>query len=295
MSTEKALVSSRVRGGGARRATLLGSYVAPEVVAHIMSDGRAPLLSGVRLPVTVLFADIRGFTRLADCLPAERVVSMLDEYFAAMTAAALAHDAMIDKLIGDAIMLLYGVPASRGDEATRALYTADDMQRRFAGLVGAWRRAFGSAPRVGLGIGCACGEVVLANVGSAARMDYTAIGSPVNLAARLAAAAPRGVTLVSALVRAQADPSDTAIRFSRRRALALKGFRGSPVAYACGVLGRRPAAEAAAVIEDPVCGMKVNPQSAIMRACGRKAYYFCSTACERIFARHPERYAEGGQ
>lgn len=63
-----------------RRDALLGAYVAPEVVAHIMSGGREPLLSGVRLPVTVLFADMCDFTRLADALPAERIVTMLDEF-----------------------------------------------------------------------------------------------------------------------------------------------------------------------------------------------------------------------
>ena len=105
--------STAYRSKVARRQTLLGSYIAPEVVAHILSDGRRPLLSGVRLTVTVLFADIRGFTRLAHRLPAERVVTMLDEYFNTMSAAAVAHDGMIDKLIGDAIMVVYGVPPSK--------------------------------------------------------------------------------------------------------------------------------------------------------------------------------------
>ena len=67
--------AAQLRQRASRRAALLGAYVAPEVVAHIVSDGRTPLLSGVRLPVTVLFADIRGFTRLADTLPAERALS----------------------------------------------------------------------------------------------------------------------------------------------------------------------------------------------------------------------------
>ena len=181
--------STRAYSPAAQRTALLGAYVAPEVVAHIMSDGQNALLSGVRLPVTVLFADIRNFTRLADTLPAERVVALLDEYFDAMTAAALAHGAMIDKLIGDAIMLVFGVPRGRGDEAQRALATAAAMQGAFAALVRPWHRSLPARLRLGLAVGCASGEVVLANVGSAARMDYTVIGTPVNLAARLTAAA----------------------------------------------------------------------------------------------------------
>ncbi len=279
------------RGSRARREALLRSYVAPEVVAHILSDGREPLLSGVRLTVTILFADIRGFTRLADHLPAERVVNMLDEYFDAMTAAAVAHQAMIDKLIGDAIMLVFGVSVPRGDEAARALRAAHEMHCAFRLLLQQWRAALPMPLRLGLGIGCASGEAVLANVGSAVRMDYTTIGRPVNLAARLAAAAGSGVTLVNHVVREEVERSRApGVRFGRPRSLSLKGFRGRTVAYPCRLQARRSAAVRAAATTDPVCGMKVNPQHALTSTYRRRTYYFCSAACRQAFRRDPRQY-----
>ena len=276
----------------ARRDALLGAYVAPAVVAHIMSDGRAPLLSGVRLPVTVLFADICNFTRLADLLPAERVVRLLDQYFDAMTAAAAAHQAMIDKLIGDAIMLVYGVPHTQGDEALRALDTAGAMHRAFAALLERWKTTLPARLRLGLAVGCASGEAVLAHIGSAARMDYTLIGRPVNLAARLTAAAGHGETLVSAPVRdAVSATPGSRIRFGRVRHLSLKGLRGRVVAYPAWMAATPPQQTRVETVSDPVCGMKVHPARALQVAYRGRPYYFCSPTCRAAFRRSPGRYA----
>jgi len=301
MGEALAAASAKRRSGSAtrsrtaeRRASLLSSYVAPEIVAHIMSDGRVPLPSGVRIPVTVLFADIRSFTRLAERLPAERVVAFLDDYFAAMSAAALAHGAIIDKLVGDAVMLLFGVPAPAGGEPTRALTTAIEMHRRFEQMTSRWRRQLPPGHALGLGVGCASGEVVLANVGSPARMDYTVIGAAVNLAARLAARAAPGVTLVDRAVRdGLSDELADQLRVSPPRFLALKGMRGRIRAFACVARrGARPPA-AARSLEDPVCGMKLHRAGATTRTHGRRRYYFCSRACAEAFARDPGRYAAG--
>jgi len=275
----------------ARRDALLGAYVAPAVVAHIMSDGRTPLLSGVRLPVTVLFADICGFTRLAEVLPAERVVRLLDEYFDAMIAAALPQAAMIDKLIGDAIMLVYGVPHARGDEARRALETAGAMHRAFAALLERWKPALPARVRLGLAVGCASGEAVLAHVGSAARMDYTLIGQPVNLAARLTAAAGASETVVSAAVRdAVADTPSAPVRFGRVRRLSLKGLHGRVMAYPVWFAASPPQRTPVSAISDPVCGMKLHPGRALQVVYRGRAYYFCSPTCRAAFRSSPGRY-----
>lgn len=283
------LNGSRAPGRVAQRAALLGAYVASEVVAHIMSDGAVALPSGVRLTATVLFADIRNFTRLADTLPAERVVALLDEYFEAMTAAALARGAMIDKLIGDAIMLVFGVPRASGDEARRALDTAAAMQRAFAVLLRRWHRALPARLRLGLAVGCASGEVVLANVGSAARMDYTVIGTPVNLAARLTAAARAGETLVSAALRdaVRALPS---VRVGRVRHLALKGFAGRIPAYPARMVGEPREPVRAETGTDPVCGMKLSVRRALHLEYRGRRYQFCSPRCRDAFRDHPRRY-----
>lgn len=275
-----------------RRDALLSAYVAPEVVAHIMSGGRRPLASGVRLPVTVLFADMCNFTRLADTLPAERIVVMLDEFFDAMTAAAIAEGAMIDKLIGDAIMLVYGVPRARGDEAQRALRTAGAMQCAFPALLARWRATTPAPVRLGLAVGCASGEAVLANVGSAARMDYTLIGGPVNLAARLTSAAGAGETLVSGgvhdAVRAAAAPR---IAFGRVRHLSLKGWRHPICAYPARVMPQRQRRARAVTVNDPVCGMKLLARRSLRVLYRGQPYYFCSTSCRTAFRRAPQRYA----
>lgn len=279
-------------GGARRRRALLEAYVAPAVVAHVLSNGRVALPSGLRLPVTVLFADICNFTRLADRLPAERIVEMLDEFFDAMTAAATRHRAMIDKLIGDAIMLAYGVPQEQGDETRRALRTAGAMHDAFAGLLHRWQRTVPAPLRIGLAIGCASGDAVLANVGSAARMDYTLIGGPVNLAARLTAAAGAGETLVSAAVRdaARATPEPHVV-FGRARSLALKGLRGRVTAYPVQSLARSPSSPIRAVtVTDPVCGMKLRAGRALRVVYRGHAYQFCSTTCRAAFRRTPRKY-----
>jgi len=275
-----------------RRDALLGAYVAPEVVAHIMSNGRTPLLSGVRLPVTVLFADMCGFTRLADTLPAERVVSLLDEFFEAMGSAAQTQGAMIDKLVGDAIMLVYGVPRAQGDEAWRALCTASAMHRAFDAVRRRWRPFLPAALQPGLAVGCASGDAVLANVGSAARMDYTLIGRAVNLAARLTAAAGPGETLVNAALRdAALAAAPGRARFGRVRRLLLKGVRGRVAAYAAEMGAQRPAGTRRATVSDPVCGMKLEAHQALRLVYRGRAYYFCSTACQTLFRRAPHGYA----
>ena len=271
----------------AERAALLSAYVAPEVVRHIMSDGTVPLPSGVRLPVTVLFADICNFTRLADRIPPERVVNLLDEYFEAMTVPATAGGAMIDKLIGDAIMLVFGIPRATGDEAHRAIETAAAMHRAFDALLRRWRRAL--PLRLGLAVGCASGDVVLANVGSMARMDYTVIGTPVNLAARLTTAASAGETLVSAPVR-EALRILSRVRVGRVRHLSLKGFTSRVPAYpavAAGVARREARLTSAS---DPVCGMKLSRRGAQRFAYAGRRYYFCSPRCRDAFQIDPERY-----
>ncbi|HSP97554.1 MAG TPA: adenylate/guanylate cyclase domain-containing protein [Candidatus Dormibacteraeota bacterium] len=244
--------SYRIRQTNRRRA-LLEAYVAPEVVAHILSNGRTPLLSGVRLPVTVLFADIRNFTRASASLPAERVVALLDDYFDVMTAAAMAHGAMVDKLIGDAVMVVFGIPPAQGTQAQRALYTPDAMHRGFQALLGRWRRRLPASLHLGLGIGCASGDAVLANVGS-----FTLIGAPVNLAARLkrpvlAYAACLSVDRPVFVPRVSASdpvcgmklPAAAALRVAYRRKTYLfcspschAAFRRNPARYAAGPSAR---------------------------------------------------------
>jgi class 3 adenylate cyclase/YHS domain-containing protein len=208
-----------------------------------------------------------------------------------MTAAAVAHDAMIDKLIGDAIMLVYGVPAARGDEVARALATARDMHRAFDGLLARWRPTLPPTLRLGLAVGVASGDVVLANVGSAARMDYTVVGSAVNLAARLTGAARSGETLVD---RATREAAPDAFHFRAPRALLLKGFRGRVGAYSTR-FDRRAAARwrGGGAVVDPVCGMKLRRVDALRAVFRGRTYFFCTPRCRAVFRSDPTRQHRG--
>lgn len=250
----------------------------------MLSDGRRPLRSGVRRVVTVLFADLCGFTRLSDRLPPEAVVAMLDEFFEAMTSAAVAHGAGVDKLIGDAIMLTFGLTVPKGDDTVRALRCAAAMHHAFAALPPRWRRRYGPL-RVGLAIGCAQGEAVLANVGSAVRMDYTVIGTPVNLASRLTAAAGAGRTLATAEVCTAAAAAPSMLRFGPLRRLTLKGFRAPIGARTVRAARPRTVAGASAPVTDPVCGMKLPRTAALRMTHAGRSFFFCSPHCRRTFRR----------
>jgi class 3 adenylate cyclase/DNA-binding NarL/FixJ family response regulator len=129
---------------------------------------------------TILFADIRDFTPLAESLGARGVVDLLNQYFSYMADVIGASGGIIDKYIGDAIMALFGLPASQGGDADRAVAAARNMQRA---LVLLNDRLGDVALRIGVGIGS--GPVIAGQIGSADRMNYTVIGDPVNLAARI--------------------------------------------------------------------------------------------------------------
>ena len=141
------------------------------------------VLFGSACNASVLFADIRGFTTLAERLEPRDTVQMLNEIFTELFEAVAASDGMLDKFIGDALMAVYGAPLSSGRDALNAVDSALAMQAAIAAINTA-RRAAGLA-EIALGIGIASGEMVAGAIGSPKRMDYTVIGDSVNLASRL--------------------------------------------------------------------------------------------------------------
>ena len=157
-------------------------FMTQEVVDQIMGQ-EDELLFGTACDAAVLFADIRGFTTMAEQLSARQTVEMLNELFTELFEAVSDSGGMLDKYIGDAIMAVYGAPLSSGRDALNAVISAGEMLRQLD-LVNATRATRGSAP-MRLGIGVATGEVVAGTIGSPKRMDYTVIGDSVNLAARL--------------------------------------------------------------------------------------------------------------
>ncbi len=163
------------------------SYVNDTLVQRIVDDpSRAALaLGGVRRELTVLFSDIRGFSRFSEQLPPEALSDFLNEYLTPMTELVMAQDGMLDKYIGDAIMAVYGAPIDQTDHARRACRTALAMMAALGPLNERWRER--SMPVIDIGIGINTGPMSVGNMGSRARFDYTVMGDAVNLGARLEA------------------------------------------------------------------------------------------------------------
>lgn len=162
----------------------LSRYMAPEIAERLLeSEGE---LGGQIREVTVLFSDIRQFTNISERIGATATVSLLNGYFTVMVDLILAQGGILDKFIGDAMMALFGTPVSTGEDPDRAVRSAIDMFRALDRL-NRERTAAGDLP-IEIGVGINTGEVVVGNIGSPKRMEYTVIGDGVNLASRLESA-----------------------------------------------------------------------------------------------------------
>lgn len=160
----------------------LGRYFSPQVAAAV-ADGTAEIGRGERRDVTVLFADLRDFTRLSEELTGEQVVQLLNDFHARMVDEIFAAGGTLDKYLGDGLMAYFGAPVVQPDHADRAVRCALAMQRGLAGLNLAAQRHGGPALRMGIGIHS--GSVILGDIGTARRREYTIIGDTVNVAARI--------------------------------------------------------------------------------------------------------------
>jgi adenylate cyclase len=174
---------------------VLNRYVAEAVADTILTDPEKYLrLGGETREVTVLFADIRGFTKFTEQHTAAQTVEALNRIFAELTPVVFKHHGTFDKYVGDAIVAFYGAPVSASDDPLRAVQTALEMQDVFERLCA----QDGSALHgLGLGIGLHSGEATVGNVGSETVMDYTVIGDTVNVSQRLQESAKSGEVLMS--------------------------------------------------------------------------------------------------
>ena len=158
-------------------------YMAREVAEQVLQDKDKHKLGGTRMDVTILLTDIRNFTSISEQLDPWDVVELLNSYFPRMINVIFSHQGMVDKFIGDSILAVFGVPIPREDDALRAVRAALEMRK---GLHAINReRARKGQSTLEIGIGITSGTVISGNIGSERRMDYTVIGDPVNLAARL--------------------------------------------------------------------------------------------------------------
>jgi adenylate cyclase len=171
----------------------LERFLSPEVAGKVIADAADLRLGGHKQTATLLFADIRSFTSMAETTTPEKLVEILNGFFQQMTDVIFQHEGTIDKFLGDGMMCLFGAPFSHWDDALGAANAAADMQAALA----EFNRTGNHAP-LRMGIGIHTGEVIIGYMGSARRMDYTAIGDTVNVAAHLTAEAEPDQILVSA-------------------------------------------------------------------------------------------------
>ena len=165
------------------------------VVKQMLENPDSFKLGGVSQTITILFADIRGFTRISEHAPPEKIVGLLNRYFSAMTDIIFAHGGTLDKYLGDGLMALFGAPTATPDDASNALNAAVAMQRRLLGINRELRDEGFS--EIGVGMGLHTGEVVVGYIGSDRRSEYTAIGDTVNTSSRLESNAQGGEILIS--------------------------------------------------------------------------------------------------
>jgi adenylate cyclase len=172
----------------------LERFLSPEVAEMAMANPDVRL-GGANQKATVLFADIRGFTGISENLEPARIVEILNEYFTRVSEVIFDHGGMIDKFMGDAVMAVFGVPISKGNDAAAAVETAIEIQKLMLEMnrdaaVRQW-------PELRIGIGINTGIVTAGNIGSPRRLDYTVVGDTVNIASRLMSSAEGGEVLIS--------------------------------------------------------------------------------------------------
>ena len=183
----------------------------------------------VTIDATILFADLRGYTRLSQSMPAAEVATLLDDFYDRCAAAIWEHDGLLNKTIGDAVMAIFNFPMGHGDHPRQAVLAARQMQRSFAAQRTRFVGALGTeGDEFGIGVGIHAGEVSFGEFGHSHR-DLTAIGTVVNVAARAQSVARPGQILVTQAVHDQAQAE---LQGSSARDYALKGFDRPIALYA---------------------------------------------------------------
>jgi len=193
------------------------------VVKQMLENPDSFKLGGLSQTITILFADIRGFTRISEHAPPEKIVGLLNRYFSAMTDIIFAHGGTLDKFLGDGLMALFGAPTVTPDDASNALNAAVAMQRRLMGINRELREE--GFPEIGVGMGLHTGEVIVGYIGSDRRSEYTAIGDTVNTSSRLESNALGGEILIS---DATARAAHSRYKLKPRQAIMVKN-RQQPV------------------------------------------------------------------
>ena len=177
---------------------MFGAHVSPDVVSEMLKsdDPKGALaLQGKRVKATIFYSDIRGFTSMSENMTPEEIYGQLNEYFEEMCALVFKYGGYVDKFIGDCVMAVFSAPNQKPDDAKRAVLSAIEQQEKILEMGKVWESQ-GRQPFT-VGMGCNTGEVVMGNLGSSTRLNYTVIGDNVNTAARLYNVAKGGEIIIS--------------------------------------------------------------------------------------------------
>ena len=216
---DRVVAKSEVKRQGVQLSAL-ERFLSPAISRKITAEAADIRLGGESQRVTLLFADVRGFTTMAEKMKPREAVEVLNEFFARMTNVIFEHDGTLDKYLGDGLMALFGAPFALQNDAEAAVRAAMNMQKSLAEL----NSLSGKAP-LQIGIGIHTGEAVVGFLGTERRMDYTAIGDTVNVASRLTSQAGPGQIVISDATRIQLCRE---IPCSQLSAMKLKG-RDEPI------------------------------------------------------------------
>ena len=174
---------------------VLGRSVDPRVMERLLTNPDVDFMKGELLELSVLFADLRGSTQLAEVTEPDKLVEFIKDYFSAMTEVIFLYEGTVDKFVGDEVMALFGAPIPQQDHAMRSLGAAVAMQAAFEKVRQRWGAKGMQIPPIGIGI--STGNMIAGEMGGPQRAEYTVIGRSVNLGARICASAEGGAILVS--------------------------------------------------------------------------------------------------
>ena len=208
----------------------LAKYLSPQIYKNIFETDTDKVETYTRKKLTIFFSDIKEFTNLSDRLDPDLLAEIINEYLSEMTQIALQFGGTIDKFIGDAILIFFGDPETEGTavDAEKCVNMAIAMRKRVGELDEVWKKKRGISEGLQVRIGISTGYCTVGNFGSVQRIDYTVLGSPVNLAARLEAACGPQEILVSPETK---NLVEAVFEFKEKKPLKLKGFEDSIKPY----------------------------------------------------------------
>lgn len=204
-----------------QRGQFLARFVSPQVLQMVQERGMASVLPHTRAELSVVACDLRGFTAFSETAAPEEIISLLEAYYGSVGEVVSRFGGSIKDLAGDGILALVGAPIAYPDHAQRAVGMALEIRARARAILSHWDDL---GLHLGLGIGIASGFVTVGVIGSAQRLEYTAVGPAVNLAARLCARAEAGQILVDQRIVGSVGEAPDGYRFERLDTAELKGF-----------------------------------------------------------------------